>query len=533
MLNTLRQTIVINFSITLNSFIYFLKKGRLTGIIFNNVGYEHAEVTNVLVIFGIIYSMLLQLFKSFLLFGIGLGLPYLILKENLGSTDFENVYWQLFIIFYIMLSLTKNKIVAPERRKYISVKLMRMNARQFVISDYFPQIIWQQLVELLVFSLAASLFSVNILLVLFLVFGKNAVSIFSEVMHIKYYEWTGTFLHNKVVVSSIYSIICIIAGYGLTLNNLILKIPASVIIDLGVCLWLLGLYSILFIVRYKRFSIVLNEANSYDKLNIDMQSIKQNAKFAQVKLKNKEFTQEELRYDRTNKKEGFNYINDIFFKRHRRILNGPIKIQVIIISLLFVAGLVASFFVPDFNAKYVAGVKKIFPVFIFALYVMSTGQKATKAMFYNCDLSLLHYGFYKTKKAVLATFTIRAKHLITANLIPAGLFSVELILLDIITGGSGIMLVPVGIMIMVLAIFFVIHNLFLYYIFQPYTTDLNVKNPFFKLLNFITYVLCYISMQLRNMSATFLIVVVTVTFVYSIAALITVYRIAPKTFVIK
>jgi hypothetical protein len=385
----------------------------------------------------------------------------------------------------------------------------------------------------MVFSLAASLFSVNIFLVLFLVFGKNGISILAEVLNIKYYEWTGTFLHNKVAFSAIYSIFFIVAGYGLTLNNLVLKIPATVIFGLGICLWLLGLYSILFIVRYKRFSIVLNEANSFDKINVDMQKVKQNAKFAGVKLKNKEFTQEELRYDRTNKKEGFHYINHIFFKRHRRILNGPIKLQVIIIALLFVVGLVASFFIPDFNVKYVTGVKKVFPVFIFALYVMSTGQKATKAMFYNCDLSLLHYGFYKTKEAVLATFTIRAKHLILANLIPAGLFSVELFLLDIITGGSGIILIPIGIMIMVLAIFFVIHNLFLYYIFQPYTTDLNVKNPFFKLLNFITYVLCYISMQLRNMSTMFLIVVVTVTFVYSIAALITVYRVAPKTFVIK
>ena len=164
---------------------------------------------------------------------------------------------------------------------------------------------------------------------------------------------------------------------------------------------------------------------------------------------------------------------------------------------------------------------------------MSTGQKATKAMFYNCDVSLLHYGFYKTKSAVLSTFTIRAKHLIMANIMPAILLAVELFLLDIISGGDGITFIPVGIMLISLSIFFAIHNLFLYYIFQPYTSDLNVRNPFYKFLNFITYILCYTSLQLRNMSSVFLIVVVAATVVYSITALVIVYRIAPRTFVIK
>jgi hypothetical protein len=533
MLDTLKQTIVINFSITLNSFIYFLKRGKLTRFIFHGLGYEHAAFTEVLVILGMIYAMLQQMFKSFFLFALGLGLPYLILKDDMGGVKMESAYWQLFIIFYLLMSLGKNKILEPERRKYISVKMMKMNARQFVISDYFPPLIWRQIVELLVFSIAAALFSVNILLVFFLLVGKNFLSIFAEVLHIKYYDITGDFLHNKAGLTITFYLICLVAGYFITLNRWILQIPTPIIIALGAFLWGLGLYSILFILRYKNFSMAFNESNSLEKVNIDKQAIQKNAAFAQVKLKNKEFTQEELRYDTSNKKEGFRYINDIFFKRHKRILNGPIKLQVVIILLLIVGCFVASLFVPDFNSKYITVVKSIFPAFIFALYVMSTGPKATKAMFYNCDISLLHYGFYKTKEAVLATFTIRAIHLIIANMIPAGLFTVGIILVDILTGGSGTSLIAIGIMVMVLSIFFVIHNLFLYYIFQPYTTDLSVKNPMFKLLNFITYILCYISMQLRNMSSAFLIVVVATTFIYSIAALITVYKVAPKTFIIK
>jgi hypothetical protein len=394
-------------------------------------------------------------------------------------------------------------------------------------------IIWREALEIILFSFLALSLSVNIPLALFMVTAKNLFAISTEVLHIQYYNKTGTFLQNKLAILFTYTAVVIFAGYFCTLNHIILAVSEPVILILGILLWVTGLFSIRYIVQYQNYTLLLNEANKLDKLSVDTQSIKKNAEFSRVKLKSKEFTQAELQYDKTNKKEGFHYINQIFFKRHRRILNGPVRIQSIIILALFAGGIILSFFLSDFNEKYVTGVKNIFPVFIFSLYIMSTGQKATKAMFYNCDISLLHYGFYKKKEAVLATFTIRAKHLILSNLIPAGLLAAALIILDMISGGIGVTLIPVGIMIIIMSIFFVIHNLFLYYIFQPYTTDLTIKNPFYKFFNFITYILCYISLQLRNMSITFLIIIVVLTAVYSVTALIVVYRVAPKTFVIK
>lgn len=81
--------------------------------------------------------------------------------------------------------------------------------------------------------------------------------------------------------------------------------------------------------------------------------------------------------------------------------------------------------------------------------------------------------------------------------------------------------------------FFSIHNLFLYYIFQPYTTDLSVKNPLYTILNTITYFLSYICLQLKDVSIYFLVGMILVTAIYSVLALFIVYRFAPKTFIIK
>lgn len=533
MLETLKHSITINFSISLNSWIYFLKRMPLIKKLFQNVGYEYSELTKAIFPLGLIYSMFKQLLKSILQLGMSFGLPYLIMMEDIATINTEAVYWNIFFFFYILLALPTSKILEPHRRKFISVKLMRMDARRFVFADYFPLLLCRQLVELAPFILVALLYKVPIALAIFMVTAKNLLAILAEALQIKYYDKTTDFIHNKAMLTLIYIIIVISAGYFTTFSQYLLRIPNLSILIIGIFFWGLGLFSLRYILNYRKFAAALNDANRLDKINVDVKSVKKNAEFSGVKFKDKEFSKEELQYDKTNKKEGFRFINEIFFKRHKRILNGPIKKQVLAIVLLFISGIVSSFLIPDFNQEYVKALKKAFPVFVFALYLMSTGQKATKAMFYNCDISLLHYGFYKTKEAVLATFTIRAKHLILANMLPAALLAIEILLLDVFTGGSFLTLAPIGIMIIVVSIFFAIHNLFLYYIFQPYTTDLTVTNPFYKFLNFITYFLSYICLQLENMSITFLFIVIAITVIYSISALITVYRIAPRTFVIK
>ncbi len=533
MLETLKQIITINFTVTLNSILYFLKRGRLTRLIFGKLGYEHEGFTQVLVVIGIIYAMIDQLFKSTLLACLSILVPFLIIGNNYGEVTRQDIFWQMFLIFYVLLSLTKDQILSADKKKYICVRLMKMDAKKYVIADYFPKIIWRQLVELLVFYVVAAILSINFLLLLFFLIGKNLFGIFIEMINIRYYNKTGRFLYDKYGLLILYTIIVIALGYFTAYSRLFIELPMVSILILGTVLWILGLYSIRYILHYEHYDFALRDANRKEKLFIDMEQIKKEAAFSNVKIKDKEFSQSELQYDSSNKKEGFRFINDLFFKRHRRILNKPIRYEIYLSLILFGVGVLLLLFAPDFNTNFIKVIKSIFPVFIFALYVMSTGQRATKAMFYNCDISLLHYGFYKTKGAVLATFTIRAKHLIAANILPAGFLGIEFILLDLLSGGTGLTLVPIAVMLIVLSIFFVVHNLFLYYIFQPYTCDLNVKNPFYKFFNFITYILCYISLQLRNMSSAFLIIVVVATFVYSVAALIIVYRIAPKTFVIK
>jgi hypothetical protein len=87
--------------------------------------------------------------------------------------------------------------------------------------------------------------------------------------------------------------------------------------------------------------------------------------------------------------------------------------------------------------------------------------------------------------------------------------------------------------ILLLSVFFTVHHLFLYYVFQPYSTGLEVKNPYFKLLNFIVYIISYICFQVRMGGTAFALGVLAFTALYIVIALAVVYKYAPTHFRVK
>lgn len=53
------------------------------------------------------------------------------------------------------------------------------------------------------------------------------------------------------------------------------------------------------------------------------------------------------------------------------------------------------------------------------MYAINRGTGFTKALFMNCDHSLLTYSFYKQPKFILKLFQIRLREIIKVNLLPA------------------------------------------------------------------------------------------------------------------
>ena len=177
------------------------------------------------------------------------------------------------------------------------------------------------------------------------------------------------------------------------------------------------------------------------------------------------------------------------------------------------------------------------PYCVFFLYFMdnNVGTRICKAMFYNCDLAMLKYPWYRREDVVLKNFLLRFTRLGGTMLALSGAVCVMFTVLTLCAGGRP----PVGeyliflAAILCLGVFFAVHCLGMYYLFQPYTSDLQVKNPFFSGINLAVYIVCYACIQIKSTPSWFALLVLAVTVVYCAVILTLVYRRSPRTFRVK
>ena len=173
--------------------------------------------------------------------------------------------------------------------------------------------------------------------------------------------------------------------------------------------------------------------------------------------------------------------------------------------------------------------------FVIVMYFINRGSIITQAMFYNCDHSMLTFNFYRNPKVILNVFKTRVLTVSKVNLIPAIIIAVGLPILLYITGGTSNFLdyISIPIFIIVLSIFFSIHYLVIYYLFQPYDKNMKMKSITYSMISAITYIIAYSLTDFKMSTTMFSILAIIATLAYSIVALIIVYKKAPQTFKIK
>lgn len=259
------------------------------------------------------------------------------------------------------------------------------------------------------------------------------------------------------------------------------------------------------------------------------------SKFSTVKIDETKIDKNDLVSNIYEDKEGYEYLNSLFFLRHKNIMINSIKHIGIVIGIIFISIIVFIIFKPNVRPIVVKTFINSAPLMVFIMYTISTTERICKAMFYNCDKSLLRYSYYRNEKVILANFTSRLKKVMSINIIPAIELSLAFIIITICCGQpySIIKVIPTCICIICLSGFFSIHHLFMYYVIQPYTAELTIKSPLFKTVNMVMYFLSYMCLRLKTSSYYFTIGVIITTIIYMIIALIVIYRVAPKTFKLK
>ena len=234
----------------------------------------------------------------------------------------------------------------------------------------------------------------------------------------------------------------------------------------------------------------------------------------------------------TSSRKGFEYLNELFIKRHKDILWSASKMITYVCIVLTVGAVIASYLFPAFKETTNHLILNWLPYFVFIMYIINRGTSFTQALFVNCDHSLLTYPFYKQPGMILKLFAIRLREIMKINALPALVIGVGLALLLFVTGGTDNPLNYVVIIVSILCMsaFFFVHYLTIYYLMQPYNAATEIKNGMYQVVKIVTYFVCYYMIKVRMPTIVFGTLTIVFCILYCIIACILVYRLAPKTF---
>ena len=234
----------------------------------------------------------------------------------------------------------------------------------------------------------------------------------------------------------------------------------------------------------------------------------------------------------SSNRKGFEYLNELFIKRHKKILWNSTKKISYVCAFLVAAVLAGVYLLPEEKTVINEIVMPSLPYFVFIMYAINRGTNFTQALFMNCDQSLLTYSFYKQPSFILRLFQIRLREIMKINAVPALVIGIGLALILFATGGTDNPLnyVVLVVSILCMSLFFSIHYLTIYYLLQPYNAGTELKSGTYRIVLSVTYVVCFALMRRRMPIMIFGIMTIVFCVLYSIVASILVYRLAPKTF---
>lgn len=504
-----------------NSILFSLKtiplvKNLIPDSLYGSFGLK--KVVNVI-------SILIEVISVF----VGKGL-YLFLMVYFPLTLMKSSSADTFthILFFLTISggLMNTHIFNPTKDKYYAIFLMRINAKEYTLANYlYFQL--KCLVGFIPFSflygLLAGLGVITCLVIPFFVCG---VKLIATAAILKKSEDSETVMNENLppVIVWVGVAVSLVAAYlppffGVAMGE-------SFFVLLAVISIIVGVFSIDYIWKYDQYQAVYKTLLTPDKFAINIRTTS-----VQV---TKDSYRKKIVADvsQTSNQSGYKYFNEIFMKRHSKILTKSAKRMTLILLLILIVIITACFYIPEVKIKTNGLLLTFLPYFLFIMYIINRGRDITVAMFMNCDHSMLSYGFYRQPKAILLLFMERLKYIIAINVMPGVVIAVGLPLLLYVSGGSDnpINYLILFVSIMAMSVFFSVHTLVLYYLFQPYNINMESKGAIYAIVNAVTYYICFFAIGKKVSTLVFGLGVSIFCILYVMIALIVVYRLAPKTF---
>ena len=519
MYKTLRLSFSLKNTYRVNSILFAIKQIPLIKKILPDALYGVRGLkifANIISAIWEVIAVFLGKFLYFITMVWGIGILY----KNVPA---DQIFLHILLMLTVIGAYMNTSMFNPTRDKYYAMIQLRMNAREYTLVNYgymILEVIAGFLPFAIIFGMQREVPVWFCILIPFSVAGlKAAVAAYS----LWDYERSG-FVYNENKIRKhlwIFAAVLLALAYALPAAGIVL--PSAVSMGVLGLFILAGLFSARKIISFEHYREVNQEllaqvVNQMDAVKQAVRTVSDKSISTDVSI--------------TSKRRGFEYLNDLFIKRHRKILwKSTLRIAEICL-VLSCAAVIALTMVPEAKKDINELIMTWLPYFTFIMYAINRGTGFTKALFMNCDHSLLTYSFYKQPGCILKLFRIRLREIMKINALPAVVIGAGLCAILYVSGGAENLLnyVVLFVSILCMSLFFSIHYLTIYYLLQPYNAGTEMKSGMYQVILSVTYLVCFFLMQVRMPILVFGIACIAFCVVYSIAACVLVYRFAPKTF---
>lgn len=520
MLKTLDILFRMENTYNLNTVIYALRKIPGVRKILREDWYSRTGLKTVVYILTMLWMILKFLagkivYAAFLL---------LLAGKLFGNGPMDRNLLQLLLVFSIIGAFMNNSITDGSVSGYYAIVLMRMNARKASLARYGMNLAGIFAGMLLICLLMGKIAGIPVLMCIIVPCGIVGMKLLYSAGSLLYFRKTGRRLKKRFMIRMILTGTLVMAAY----ISLFLQIflPQEVIGGLFAGAAVSGLFSGAVLAKFPFYGRLQKQILS------EVVNARENMRTAVRQSNDSKISSDVSIISHRN---GLEYLNELFVKRHKKILWGPAHIMSgIILAVFSVFGILL--FWPGTAQQGREIFRELLTghmtIFFIPMYMMNRGTGFSSALFYNCDHSLLTFRIFRNKEVLLKLFRIRLRDLIRINLLPAGVTAAACIVLARLCFGNDILPAAFlsGAVILAMSIFFSIHYLMLYYIFQPFTAGSNKVNGVYSLIIGMTYWPAYWMSRIEADTRVLGPVILLFAMGYFLAALVLVYRLAPKKF---
>ena len=228
---------------------------------------------------------------------------------------------------------------------------------------------------------------------------------------------------------------------------------------------------------------------------------------------------------------GMTYLNALLFDRYKKVLYKKVRNWVLSLVVILVALEALRYYLGPFELTD-AILLRFLPFSFMIMYIASSGKVVAQMVFVNCDISMLHYPFYREAKTIIAGFNYRFWQICKLNLI----FACSLFLTIMVLGRFAFSMETIlltALLLISLTALFSFHDLFIYYILQPFTKDMEVVNPVYKFLSGALYWVAYLNIKLDLGSHLYILLISIAMITYVSIGYWILLKKAPQTFRLK